>query len=190
MITKNRIEAFSDGVIAIIITIMVLELKAPHEPTAESLRKLAPILCSYVLSFLVVAIMWVNHHHLMHAARVVTPGLLWWNLHLLFWMSLIPFVTAWMGNHPSASLPVSLYGMDLGFCGLAFTLLRWELVRQVREQEHRRAHHRRLRVKNIVSFLLYFSAAGLAWVSVPAAYAILVMIPLAYFLPDRGDVEV
>src|SRR5437667_408227 len=130
--TTSRLEAFSDGVIAIIVTIMVLELRAPSQPTLPALWKVAPIFISYGLSFLVVAIMWVNHHHLIHAVRQVTARLLWSNLNLLFWMSLVPFVTDFLGRNPRVPFPVSLYGFDLAMCGFAFWLLWIELVREHR----------------------------------------------------------
>src|ERR1700745_1744968 len=120
--STSRLEAFSDGVIAIIVTIMVLQLTHPAEPTLTSLLKQAPIFLSYALSFLVVAIMWVNHHHLIHAVREVTARLLWSNLNLLFWMSLIPFVTDFLGKNPRVPLAVALYGLDLSLCACAFYL--------------------------------------------------------------------
>src|SRR4051794_38777900 len=109
---KNRLEAFSDGVIAIIITIMVLELKVPKEPTLAALAQLAPTLFGYLLSFIIVGIYWNNHHHLLHVSHRVTGGILWANLHLLFWLSLLPFFTAWVGE-TMAPVPVALYGVDL-----------------------------------------------------------------------------
>src|SRR5689334_9585650 len=108
---KGRLEAFSDGVIAIIITIMVLELKVPHETTMEALRPLLPVFLSYVLSFIYVGIYWNNHHHMMHVARGVNGAVLWANLHLLFWLSLIPFVTGWMGENHFEAVPSALYGV-------------------------------------------------------------------------------
>src|SRR5947208_8535209 len=128
--STSRLEAFSDGVIAIIVTIMVLQLTHPAEPTLASLLKQAPIFLSYALSFLVVAIMWVNHHHLIHAVRQVTARLLWSNLNLLFWMSLVPFVTDFLGKNYREPMAVALYGLDLTMCSSAFYLLRIELVRQ------------------------------------------------------------
>jgi uncharacterized membrane protein len=107
---KNRLEAFSDGVIAVIITIMVLEMKSPHETTLAALRPIVPVFFSYVLSFVYVGIYWNNHHHLLHAAKHVGGGVMWANLHLLFWLSLIPFATAWLGENHLESLPVVLYG--------------------------------------------------------------------------------
>ncbi len=115
--TTSRLEAFSDGVIAIIVTIMVLELRAPSQPTWPALLKVAPIFMSYGLSFLVVAIMWVNHHHLIHAVHEVTARLLWSNLNLLFWMSLVPFVTDFLGKNYHQPMAVALYGLDLAMCG-------------------------------------------------------------------------
>src|SRR5271167_1214855 len=120
----NRLEAFSDGVIAVIITIMVSELKVPGDTTLGSLRSVAPQFLSYLLSFLVVAIMWVNHHHLLHSARRADARLLWSNNNLLFWMSLVPFVTAYMGNSPRDPRAVALYGLIMFMCGSAFSILR------------------------------------------------------------------
>src|SRR6202040_928434 len=114
--TTNRLEAFSDSVIAIIVTIMVLELRAPSQPTLAALAKVAPIFVSYGLSFLVVAIMWVNHHHLIHAVHRVTTRLLWTNMYLLFWMSLVPFVTDYLGKNYREPMAVALYGLDLVLC--------------------------------------------------------------------------
>jgi uncharacterized membrane protein len=121
--TKGRLEAFSDGVIAIIITIMVLELKVPHGEDLPSLRPLAPIFLSYVLSFLYVGIYWNNHHHLLHAARHVDGRILWANLHLLFWLSLFPFVTHWTGETGFAPWPVAVYGVVLLMAGMAYSVL-------------------------------------------------------------------
>src|ERR1044071_6051422 len=121
--TTNRMEAFSDGVIAIIITIMVLELRPPHDTSLTGLRPLVPVLGSYVLSFIFLGIYWSNHHHLLHAARHVNGAVLWANLHLLFWLSLIPFATAWMGENHFTTWPVALYGGVLLFSGIAYYVL-------------------------------------------------------------------
>jgi len=121
--TKSRLEAFSDGVLAIIITIMVLELKVPHEPTLDSLRPLGPVILSYILSFVYVGIYWNNHHHLFQAVRTVSGPTLWANLHLLFWLSLIPFATTWMGETRFSAGPVGLYGVILLGSAVAYTLL-------------------------------------------------------------------
>ena len=182
--TTSRLEAFSDGVIAIIVTIMVLELRAPAQPTWPALLRVAPIFISYGLSFLIVAIMWVNHHHMIHAVRQVTARLLWSNLNLLFWMSLVPFVTEFLGNHYRAPMAVALYGLDLTMCSAAFCILRAELIRQ----EHDFAlkeHHRSIQRKNSLSFLLYLSSAPLAHISIFLSFGIFVLIPALYFLPER-----
>ncbi|MGX7666600.1 TMEM175 family protein [Flavobacterium pedocola] len=120
---KNRLEAFSDGVLAIIITIMVLEIQTPEGTDLKSLFKLFPVFISYVLSFIYVGIYWNNHHHMMHTVKHVTGGILWANLHLLFWLSLIPFSTAWIGEHHFAPIPMLLYGFVLLMCGIAYFIL-------------------------------------------------------------------
>jgi uncharacterized membrane protein len=181
----GRLEAFSDGVIAIIVTIMVLQLTPPAQPTLAAFLKQAPILLSYGLSFLVVAIMWVNHHHLIRAVREVNARVLWSNLNLLFWMSLIPFVTDFLGRNPRAPFPVSLYGIDLAFCGLAFWLLRIEMVRQHRHDPEMSEYHSRMQTKNLFSAFVYLTAAGTAHTSIYISYFIYVLIPLLYFLPEK-----
>jgi uncharacterized membrane protein len=184
-ISTGRVEAFSDGVIAIIVTIMVLQLTAPAQPTLLALLKQAPIFLSYGLSFLVVAIMWVNHHHMIHAVRDVTAGLLWSNLNLLFWMSLIPFVTDFLGRNPRVPFPVSLYGLDLTLCGLAFWLMRVEIARQHRHDPEMSEYHARMQTKNLFSAFFYLAAAALAHVSIYISYFIYVLIPALYFLPEK-----
>jgi uncharacterized membrane protein len=183
--TTSRLEAFSDGVIAIIVTIMVLELRSPSQPNWPALLRVAPIFLSYGLSFLVVAIMWVNHHHLIHAVREVTARLLWSNLNLLFWMSLVPFVTEFLGKNYHQPMPVALYGLDLSMCGVAFYVLRSELVRQSRHDTSLAEYHERVQRKNLFSAGLYFSAALLAYVSIYISFFIFVLIPATYFLPER-----
>jgi uncharacterized membrane protein len=183
--TTSRLEAFSDGVIAIIVTIMVLQLTAPLQPTWAALLKQRSIFLSYGLSFLVVAIMWVNHHHLIHAVHHATARLLWSNLNLLFWMSLIPFVTDFLGRNPRAPFPVSLYGLNLSLCGAAFWILRLEIARQHRHDAEMSEYHSRMQLKNLFSTFLYLSAAGLAHVSIHISYFIYVLIPALYFLPEK-----
>jgi len=181
----GRIEAFSDGVIAIIVTIMVLQLTNPSQPTFPALLKQAPIFLSYALSFLVVAIMWVNHHHQIHAVQEVNARLLWSNINLLFWMSLTPFVTDFMGRNPHAPFPVALYGLSLAMCGFAFWILRIEIARQHRRDPEMSEYHSRVQLKNLFSGFLYLSAAALADVSVYISYFIYVLIPAIYFLPEK-----
>jgi uncharacterized membrane protein len=125
---KTRLEAFSDGVLAIIITIMVLELKAPHGVKLDALTPLFPVFLSYVLSFVYVGIYWNNHHHLLHAARHVSGGILWANLHLLFWLSLFPFTTAWIGENHVAPIPTAVYGFVLLMAAIAFFLLQRAII--------------------------------------------------------------
>lgn len=183
--TTGRLEAFSDGVIAIIVTIMVLELHTPAQPTWVALMKVAPALVSYGLSFLMVAIMWVNHHHLIHVAVEVTARLLWSNLNLLFWMSLVPFVTDFVGKNYREPMAVALYGLDLCLCGCAFYWLRAELARQAGSGTNLAEYHLAMQRKNALSAGLYFASVPLAYVSVYASYFIFVLIPAMYFLPEK-----
>jgi uncharacterized membrane protein len=184
-IGKNRLEAFSDGVVAIIITIMVLELKVPHDAAFDTLTQLVPVFLSYALSFVVVAILWVNHHHLVHTARRVNGRILWLNNNLLFWLSLVPFTTAYMGENHLAPLPVSLYGLDMFFSGAAFDLLRREIARQDLQDTALTEVHQRSNRRNAMTALLYLASAPLAWVSVWLSLAIFVLVPVLYFMPGR-----
>jgi uncharacterized membrane protein len=181
---KGRLEAFSDGVIAIIITIMVLELKVPHGDTIDVLLPLAPVLLSYVLSFIYIGIYWNNHHHLIHAAREISGGVLWANLHLLFWLSLIPFVTGWMGENHFTTVPVAAYGVVLFMCSIAYRLLVRCLV----------LHHRENRAlaeaigpdkKGWLSLALYLLGIALAFVHAWLGFAVYIAVALVWFIPDR-----
>jgi uncharacterized membrane protein len=185
----NRLEAFSDGVIAVIITIMVLELKVPRDTTVSALRSLAPQFLSYLLSFLVVAIMWVNHHHMLHSARRADAKLLWSNNALLFWMSLVPFVTAYMGNNPRDPRAVALYGVVLSLCSVSFTLLRWAIIHHNRDNSEMVRYHRHVAFKNVYSLLLYVASVPLAFVDVRLSFFIFVFVALSYFLPERKLAE-
>jgi uncharacterized membrane protein len=185
----NRLEAFSDGVIAVIITIMVLELKVPRDTTLGSLRSIAPQFLTYLLSFLVVAIMWVNHHHLLHSARHPDARLLWSNNVLLFWMSLVPFVTAYMGNNPRDPRAVALYGVVLSLCSVSFALLRTAIAQHHRDDPDLFRYHRRMRFKNVSSLLLYMASVPLAFIDVRIAFFIFVFVALSYFLPERKLAE-
>ena len=183
--TTSRLEAFSDGVIAIIVTIMVLELRAPAQPTLPALLKVAPIFLSYGLSFMVVAIMWVNHHHLVHAVHSVTARLLWSNLYLLFWMSLVPFVTDYMGKNYREPMAVALYGLDLWLCATGYYLLRKELIHQSRHDPAMVEYHQGIQRKNAFSGALYLLSVPLAYVSIYASFFIFALIPALYFLPEK-----
>jgi len=164
---------------------MVLELHSPAQPTWRALIMVAPTFISYGLSFLVVAIMWVNHHHLIHAVREVTARLLWSNLNLLFWMSLVPFVTEFVGKNYHEPMAVALYGLDLALCGCSFYLLRTELVRQDSADGNLRDYHDSIQRKNAFSAGLYFLSAPLAYVSIYASFFIFALIPALYFLPEK-----
>ena len=182
--TKNRLEAFSDGVVAIIITIMVLELRPPHGTDFESLQPLAPSFLAYVLSFVYVGIYWNNHHHLLHAAREVTGWVLWSNLHLLFWLSLFPFATAWMGEAHGASLPIALYGLVLFMAGAAYQLLEVALVAH-HGPESDLAQALGGSRKEWLSVGSYAAAIALAFLAPRLSQAIYVAVAVLWFVPDR-----
>ncbi len=181
---KGRLEAFSDGVIAIIITIMVLEFKVPHGATLEVLRPLWPLFLSYVLSFIFVAIYWNNHHHTMQAVKTVNGGVLWANMHLLFWLSLVPFVTTWMGENNFEQWPVALYGFVLMMAGVAYYILAHSLI----------LHHGRESLlakalgedfKGKISVVIYACAVPLAFVHVAISGAMYVGVAILWLVPDR-----
>jgi uncharacterized membrane protein len=182
---KNRLEGFSDGVVAIIITIMVLELKVPHDASAQALLRLTPVFLSYALSFLVVAIIWVNHHHLLHTLAQVNGRILWLNNHLLFWLSLVPFTTGYMGENHLAPLPVALYGLVLFFSGAAFDLMRRAIAKGQAGDPELAALHRRSDRTNAISAFLYLASVPLAWVSVWLSVFIFLLVPVVYFMPGR-----
>ena len=181
---KSRLEAFSDGVIAIIITIMVLEVKVPHGADLAALRPLAPVFGSYVLSFVHLGIYWNNHHHLLQAVRHVDGRILWANLHLLFWLSLVPSVTHWMGETHFASWPVALYGAVLMLAGCAyFVLTRVLIAHHGRESALARAVGRD--DKGMVSVGLYAAAIPLAFVDPRISCAVYVVVAILWLIPDR-----
>jgi len=182
-VEKERLAAFSDGVIAIIITIMVLELKPPHEPTFSALFALGPVLFSYVLSFAYVAIYWNNHHHLLHAADRVNGRILWANTHLLFWLSLIPFTTAWMAENHFAPATVALYGFSLLMPAVAYYFLTLSLLK-AHGPESLLARALGAGVKEILSLALYLIAVGLTLVDARFSLAIYVLVGLMWLVPD------
>lgn len=187
--STGRIEAFSDGVIAIIITVMVFDLKLLSVPTADNLGaemlKLLPKAISYLVSFVMIGVMWVNHHQLFHQVRHGDRRLLWYNLLLLFWMSLIPFGTNLIGANPMLWQASSLYALVFFMCALAFMLLRGYVVKRemLHEGIQRRAHERVQR-KNRITLGIYFGAAALAPVSVFIAFGLFLLVPLMYFMPQ------
>jgi uncharacterized membrane protein len=182
--TKNRLEAFSDGVIAILITIMVLEFKIPHGTDWEALRPLLPTFLSYLLSFIFLGIYWNNHHHMFHATERISGGVLWANLHLLFWLSIVPFATGWMGENHFAAVPTALYGVTLLGAAVAYTILQTTIIR-------RQGPHSKLAMavkgdkKGKLSMLLYLSAIPLALVQREIAWAIYVAVALIWLVPDK-----
>ena len=182
--TKNRLEAFSDGVVAILITIMVLELRVPHGTDAGALRPLLPVFLAYVLSFVFLGIYWNNHHHMLHTAERVNGKILWANLHLLFWLSLIPFATGWMGQNHVASLPTALYGVILLFAAVAYTILQ---VAIVREHGPESKLHQAIGgdIKGKMSIALYVAAIPLAFVNSLVSLGIYVVVALMWLVPDR-----
>jgi uncharacterized membrane protein len=181
--TKGRLEAFSDGVIAILLTIMVLELKVPHEPTLEALRGLAPVFSTYVLSYVFIGIYWNNHHHMLHAASKVNGRILWANLHLLFWLSLFPFVTGWMGENHFAPLPTATYGLVMLAAGIAYVILQGAILRN-EGPDSKLARAIGSDVKGKTSAALYTAAIPLAFVNHWISTAIYVLVALMWLAPD------
>ena len=177
-------EAFSDGVIAILITIMVLELRPPHEPTLAALRTLTPNFAAYALSFVFLGIYWNNHHHMLHATRRVTGPMLWANLHLLFWLSLVPFATAWVGDSHHESLPTAAYGMVLMLSGIAYYILE-RTIMAAEGASSTLAEAVGQETKGIISVLLYGLAIVLAFVYERVSDVIYLGVALMWLIPDR-----
>ena len=181
---KSRLEAFTDGVIAVIITIMVLELKAPAGADLEALRESWPVFLAYVLSFIYIAIYWNNHHHYFHLVRKVNGAVLWANFHLLFWLSLVPFSTAWMGEHPFMPLPTAVYGVSLLMPGLAWVVMQRTIYRA--EGGHSALQTLLDRdMKGTISLLLYAGGVGLSFVVPGVALLCYAAVALIWLMPDR-----
>ncbi len=185
----GRLEAFSDGVIAVIITITVLDLKVPTDTSTAALLKQVPMLLTYFLSFMVVGILWINHHHLLHLARRPTGRVMWANNMLLFFMSLVPFTTSYMGNNHAAPLAVALYGAVMAFVGLSFTVLRLVVCDKSDGDHELDAANASAVRKSLISAALYAASVPLAYVSPRISIGIFVLIPMAYFLPERKITE-
>jgi uncharacterized membrane protein len=181
---KGRLEAFSDGVIAILITIMVLELKIPHGADLESLRPILPVFLTYVLSFVYLAIYWNNHHHMLHATDYINGKILWANMHLLFWLSLVPFVTGWMGENHFATIPTAVYGAVLLAAAIAYYVLQKMIISQQGANSKLRAAVGR-DIKGKLSPLIYLTAIILAFVNQWIADALYVLVALMWLVPDR-----
>lgn len=182
--TKNRLEAFSDGVIAIIITIMILELKVPKDAGLESLKPLIPIFLSYILSFVYVAIYWNNHHHLLHTVRKVNGSIMWSNLFLLFWLSLIPFGTNWIGSQRFGMIPTFAYGFILLMCAISYFLLQYTIIKQ-QGDDSVLAKALLKNFKGKISLVFHFVALPLAFVSPLISELLFIALALLWVIPDK-----
>jgi len=183
-VDKGRLEAFSDGVIAIIITIMVLELKVPRDVGFAALGPVVPTLGSYTVSFVFVAIYWNNHHHMLHAAKHVNGKVLWANMHLLFWLSILPFATGWIGEHPEAAAPTALYGVVCLASGVAWLILQTALLR-LHGEDSVFAKALGSDVKGKISAVAYLAGVGFAYVAHWISVALYVLVAMMWFVPDR-----
>jgi len=184
-VEKDRLIAFSDGVIAVIITIMVLELKAPPDASLDALKTVAPVFLSYVLSFVYVAIYWNNHHHFFTLVSHVSGSVMWANLHLLFWLSLIPFATSWLGEHPSEPIPTAVYGLSLLMPAIAWFVLQGVLIRDHDGNASMLARALGGDLKGKVSPLLYLASIFLAFVNPLISDTIFILVALLWLVPDR-----
>lgn len=183
---KNRLEAFSDGVIAIIITIMVLELKAPHGLDWDSVKPLLAPFVSYVMSFLFIGIYWGNHHHLLHTVSRFSSGIMLANLNLLFWLSLVPFATSWMGENHFAPVTVTVYAVLLNLCGISYTLLQKAIARRHRDNADLQLIMRKQEKKGLLTLLLYTSAIPLAYLHEFVAVAMFFIVAIIWLIPDKN----
>lgn len=181
--STTRLESFSDGVLAVIITIMALELKAPHGTHLADLRALAPVFAAYAISFSVIGTYWNNHHHMVRAMRNITPGIMWANLHLLFWLSLIPFMTSWLGQHYITVLPTICYAILLLICGFAYQILQMQVLRSNKDHHLHRRFGRDYKGK--LSLACYLLAIPLAFVSHWLADGLFFVVSIAWFIPDQ-----
>jgi uncharacterized membrane protein len=181
---KGRMEAFSDGVIAIIITIMVLEMKVPHGNTLEALQPLLPVFLSYVLSFVNIGIYWNNHHHMMHTVHKVSGTVLWSNIHLLFWLSLFPFATGWMGENHFTTWPVALYGFISMMAGIAYYFLAHCLA-AIHGKDSTLAKALGKDRKGILSVIIYIIGIGLSFINSWLGFSMYVVVAVMWFIPDR-----
>jgi uncharacterized membrane protein len=182
---KNRLEAFSDGVIAIIITIMVLELRVPEGASWQVLKPLFPKFISYTLSFIFIGIYWNNHHHLMHVVKHISAGIMWANLNLLFWLSLIPFATGWMGENHFESFTVALYAVLMVLCGVSYNILQIVIEKCHKEEKRLTGIMQRQRGKGIGSLFLYSAAVPLAYVNPIISGALFVLVAVLWLIPDK-----
>ena len=180
---KGRLEAFSDGVLAIIITIMVLEMKVPHDPTFEGLIPIIPVFISYLISFIYLGIYWNNHHHLLHSIKKVSGGVLWANLHLLFWLSLVPFVTGWMGENHFAPATMTLYGFVLLMAAISYWILAHTLMRQ-HGKDSLISQALGNDIKGKISIVIYISGIVVAFFNHSISAGLYVFVALKWLVPD------
>ena len=184
--TKTRLEAFSDAVIAIIITIMVLELKVPHDVSFNALFELWPVFLSYMVSFLMLGIYWGNHHHLIHTIKEVRGGILWANLHLLFWLSLIPFATAWMGENDFEKNTVATYALLADICGIAYYILLMVIKDCNRDNVALLDVLKKQSRKGILSCIIYTASIGLSFVNALLGGVLIILVGIMWLIPDRN----
>ena len=184
--TKARLEAFSDGVIAIIITIMVLELKIPHGSDWESVKPLVPVLICYIMSFVFIGIYWGNHHHLLHTVSHVTSGMIWANLHLLFWLSLVPFVTGWMGKNNFEQVTVGTYAAVLNLCGVAYFILLRIIKQGNKNNPHLLEPLQKQERKGLISCIAYTVATPMAFIHSGISAALFILVAVMWIVPDRN----
>ena len=184
--TKTRVEAFSDGVIANIITIMVLEMKVPHEASWEALEKLWPVFLSYVVSFMMLGIYWGNHHHLIHSIKEVNGSMMWANLHLLFWLSLIPLASGWMGENHFEPKTLAVYALLLNLCGVAYYVLLKVIQSCNRDNETFRVVLEKQSRKGMLSMVLYTIAIPAAFLHEAIAGVLIIMVAILWLIPDRN----
>ena len=184
--TKTRLEAFSDAVIAIIITIMVLELKVPQDTSFDALLKLWPVFLSYAVSFLMLGIYWGNHHHLIHTIKEVSGGILWANLHLLFWLSLIPFATAWMGENHFEKNTLAIYALLLDLCGIAYYILLLVIKDFNRDNAALLEVLKKQSKKGTLSCIIYTAAIGLSFISALTGGILIILVAIMWLMPDRN----
>ena len=184
--TKTRLEAFSDAVIAIIITIMVLELKVPHEASFDALMKLWPVFLSYAVSFILLGIYWGNHHHLIHTIKEVRGGIIWANLHLLFWLSLVPFATAWMGENHFAKNTVAVYALLCDICGIAYYILLMIIKDYNRDNSALLEVLRKQARKGLLSCIMYTAAIVLSFIDQRLGGILIILVAIMWLIPDRN----
>jgi uncharacterized membrane protein len=185
-VTKTRLEAFSDGVLAIIITIMVLELKTPHGTDWQAIKPLVPVFISYVLSFTMIAIYWGNHHHLLHTVSHINSKIIWANTHLLFWLSLIPFATCWMGENHFDTISVAVYAGLLALCGIAYYILLTVIVKSHPHNTHLHEPLEKQSKKGIVSLVTYLLAIPAAFIHPTISAVLFFLVAVMWLIPDRN----